>query len=127
MTPHFNVYDDPKLRCSCGCGGLPSLEFMQKVEALRVLYGKPMKVSSGYRCPEYNAKVSKTGSTGPHTTGRAIDIAIERGDAFELVALALSSSMFTGLGVQQKGQGRFIHLDDLPNGDGQPRPTIWSY
>jgi hypothetical protein len=40
--------------------------------------------------------------------------------------LALAKG-FTGIGVQQKGGGRFIHLDNLPNGPGQPRPTVWSY
>jgi len=31
--------------------------------------------------------------------------------------------------VNQKGPhaARFIHLDDLPDAEGQPRPTIWSY
>jgi zinc D-Ala-D-Ala carboxypeptidase len=30
---------------------------------------------------------------------------------------------FTGIGVQQKGTGRFLHLDTLEN----LRPTVWSY
>jgi zinc D-Ala-D-Ala carboxypeptidase len=34
---------------------------------------------------------------------------------------------FTGIGVSQKGAIRFIHVDDLPDAPGQPRPTIWSY
>jgi zinc D-Ala-D-Ala carboxypeptidase len=31
---------------------------------------------------------------------------------------------FTGIGVQQKGSGRFIHLDTM---EGGTRPTVWSY
>jgi hypothetical protein len=31
---------------------------------------------------------------------------------------------FTGIGVQQKGSRRFIHLDVLQN---PPRPNVWSY
>lgn len=124
MTEHFTKRE---LACQCGCGGLPDQDFMQKVEALRVLYGKPLKVTSAYRCPDHNARVSSTGRTGPHTTGRAIDFAVERADAIRLIALALSMTTFTGLGVNQKGQGRFVHLDDLPNKEGQPRPTVWSY
>lgn len=34
---------------------------------------------------------------------------------------------FTGIGIQQKGGDRYIHLDNLPNAPGQPRPTVWSY
>ncbi len=34
-----------------------------------------------------------------------------------------------GIGIKQKGDyaSRFVHLDDLPNGSGQPRPWCWSY
>jgi hypothetical protein len=32
-----------------------------------------------------------------------------------------------GLGVAQKGEGRFIHVDDLTSDDGFPRPWVWSY
>lgn len=100
--------------------------FLMDVDELRHRYGKPLVVSSGYRCSRYNAQVSSTGDTGPHTTGLAVDFAVDRGAAFELLHLALSMG-FTGIGVQQKGGGRFLHLDKLPNAPGQPRPTIWSY
>lgn len=123
MTPHFS---DAELACRCGCGMLPKRDFMERVEILRLRYGRPMRVTSAARCPEYNAKVSSTGRTGPHTTGRAIDIGIDRADAYELLGLALDAG-FSGIGVQQKGQGRFLHLDDLIDEPGQPRPTIWSY
>jgi hypothetical protein len=38
--------------------------------------------------------------------------------------MALESNLFTGIGIQQKGGARFIHLDDLT---GVGRPTVWSY
>jgi uncharacterized protein YcbK (DUF882 family) len=123
MTPHFSSVE---LACKCGCGKLPRLAFMEKIETLRLAYGKPLKVTSAARCPEHNVKVSGTGGTGPHTTGRAIDFAIDRGDAYQLASLAFASG-FTGIGFQQKGSNRFLHVDDLPNAPGQPRPTVWSY
>lgn len=126
MTPHFNVETDKKLTCSCGCGMLPAQDFMDKVEQLRVRYGKPLTVTSAARCPDYNAKVSSTGRTGPHTTGRAIDFGVQGPDALQIIALAVEMG-FTGIGVNQKGGGRFIHIDDLPNGPGCPRPFVWSY
>lgn len=119
MTPHFRKEE---LYCRCGCKLLPKQDFMDKVEALRVKLGFPFQVTSAARCPEYNAKVSSTGLTGPHTTGRAIDIGIRGKDALRLVHAALEAG-FTGIGVQQKGLSRFIHIDDLQEG----RPTIWSY
>jgi len=105
----------------------PAADFMAKVERLREAWGKPMVVTSGARCPKWNAVVSKTGEAGPHTTGRAIDFAVDRGEAYRLLALAFSLGLFTGIGVNQKGGGRFLHFDDLPDAPGQPRPTLWSY
>lgn len=100
--------------------------FMARLERLRLVFGKPMPISSGYRSPAHNAAVSTTGETGPHTTGRAADILVRGADALTLIGLATDLG-FTGIGVSQKGPSRFIHLDDLPDAPGQPRPTIWSY
>lgn len=105
---------------------LPKQDFMERVETLRLRYGKALRVTSAARCPDYNAKVSSTGRTGPHTTGRAIDFGIDRADAYDLLALALVMG-FSGIGVHQKGKERFLHLDDLTDEPGQPRSTIWSY
>lgn len=113
--------------CKCGCGtNLIDSQFVQELDDLRGEYGLPMIVNSGYRCPKHNAQVSDTGESGPHTTGRASDIAVDRGNAYRLLKIALNRG-FTGIGVQQRGAARYLHLDNLPNSPGQPRPTIWSY
>jgi zinc D-Ala-D-Ala carboxypeptidase len=100
--------------------------FMDSLEQLRSAYGKPMPITSGYRCPKHNAAVSNTGGDGPHTTGRAADIGVRGSDAKRLLSEALKLG-FTGIGINQKGNARFIHVDDLPNGATCPRPTVWSY
>jgi zinc D-Ala-D-Ala carboxypeptidase len=100
--------------------------FVDELDELRHRLGFSLVVTSGYRCPEHNAQISKTGRTGPHTTGRAADLRVDRGRAYQLLKMALLLG-FTGIGVHQKGAGRFIHLDNLPNGEGQPRPTVFSY
>ena len=123
MTPHFKKEE---LTCKCGCGMLPQVDFMDKIEALRVSCAFSFPVTSAARCPDHNARVSGTGRTGPHTTGRAIDIGVQGSQAVTLLRAALASG-FTGIGVSQKGGGRFIHLDDLPNGPNCPRPFVWSY
>lgn len=101
--------------------------FLDRLQRLRDLYGKPLRIMSGYRSPEYNNKVSFTGLNGPHTTGRAVDILIDRAEAYKLLVVALDCG-FTGVGVAQKGptSSRFLHLDDLEAPD-HPRPNIWSY
>jgi uncharacterized protein YcbK (DUF882 family) len=98
--------------------------FMARLQRLRLAFGRPMVVSSGFRHFTHPIEARKP-RPGAHSTGRAVDIAVQGADARELLALAIDHG-FTGLGVQQKGAGRFIHLDDL-GGSEWPRPTIWSY
>lgn len=124
---HFSA---DEMRCRCGCGAaLMMPAFMDALEAVRAAYARPMRVTSGYRCPAHNAAVSGSGPAGPHTTGRAVDIAVHGADALLLAGIALEPGRMTGLGVMQKGpaSGRYLHLDDLAGRAGQPRPWLWSY
>lgn len=121
---HFRAEE---FACKCGCGlNLIDHQFVTELDDLRHSLGFALPITSGYRCPRHNAKVSSTGLTGPHTTGRAADIAVSHGRAYEVLQAALMLK-FTGIGINQKGASRFIHLDNLPNAPGQPRATIWSY
>lgn len=99
-------------------------DFMARLQRLRTAYGKPMKITSGYRDKTHPIEAKKT-APGAHASGRACDVAIRGAEAVELLKLALELG-FTGIGVQQKGDGRFLHLDDIEDGT-QPRPMIWSY
>lgn len=105
-------------------------EFMDRLQNLRLAYGRPMILSSAYRTPEYNAQVSKSGRTGAHTE-RAVDVKVYGHQTFELIALAIGLG-FTGIGVAQEPArphaARFVHLDDIPpNHPHNPRPMFWSY
>lgn len=97
---------------------------MEKLEELREKVGFPMYLSSAYRCPDYNAKVS-SGETGSHTQGKAVDVRIAGEKAFELLKHALILG-FHGIGISQTGatEQRFLHLDIADN---IPRPRIWTY
>ena len=99
-------------------------EFMARLQRLRAAYGRPMKITSGFRHRSHPVEARKV-ATGAHTLGRAADVAVAGADAIRLVVLAAEFG-FTGIGVQQKGEARFIHLDDVP-GNLLPRPAIWSY
>ncbi|MCE7901245.1 MAG: DUF882 domain-containing protein [Gammaproteobacteria bacterium PRO9] len=100
--------------------------FLELLDELRHRAGFPIKISSGYRCPEHNQAVSHTGLNGPHTTGHAADLDVNRRQALSVLRVSLNLP-FTGVGVQQRGSGRFIHLDNLTEPEYTPRPTIWSY
>ena len=112
-------------RCS-GSDSHMNSEFMDKVVKLRKLCNFPFEVRGGYRCPDRNKEISKTGLNGPHTTGKAIDISISGPEAYLLVLLAMELN-FTGIGIHQKGPigERHVHLDSgIP---GKKRPKIWTY
>jgi uncharacterized protein YcbK (DUF882 family) len=100
-------------------------DFMVKLVKLRDLLGKPMKITSGYRSKETNDAVGGA-ENSPHMYGKAVDVYIQGADALRLIELALQVG-FVGIGVSQKGQSRFIHIDTMDNSPNQPRPTIWSY
>ena len=104
------------------------LGFLEKLDVLRAAFGRPLALSSAYRCPAHNAAVSKTGERGPHTTGKAVDILAHGPDAVTLLRLA-SQQGFTGIGVSQRGfsGSRFLHVDMLSASEGFPRPNLWSY
>lgn len=122
-SPYFT---QDEMRCQCGCNqdGM-NAEFMERLTSLRADWGKPMIVTSAYRCPQHPIE-SKKAKPGAHASGRAVDIAVQGEDAHKFLSVAFGHG-FTGIGVQQKGGGRFIHLDDLTKDEGWPRPTIWSY
>ena len=126
MTAKWRHFKFSEFTCQCGCGGNDiDAIFVTKLDGLRHALGFPFIITSGYRCPEHNNKVSNSGFTGAHTTGRAVDIRASNVEAFLIVSRAHEFG-FTGIGVNQKGKSRFIHLDDLNEGRFF-RPNIWSY
>jgi uncharacterized protein YcbK (DUF882 family) len=107
-------------------------ESIQWLEKLRLAVRRPVRINSGYRCPEHNDAVSKSGLNGPHTVTAndnvAVDIGVSGTEAYIVLREACKLD-FTGLGIAQKGgySGRIIHLDRIRPGDRIPRPGVWSY
>jgi len=121
----MKYFTDKEFACRC-CGKSEMNDrLLDALDKMRELCCFPFIISSGYRCPEYNNKVSSTGLTGPHTTGKAVDIVVSGKDAHKLLKYAYMYN-FTGIGISQRGDHskRFIHLDII---EGNTRPWIWSY
>lgn len=99
--------------------------FIRRIDELRHRLGEPVIITSGYRTPAYNMKVSSTGADGPHTTGKAADILCHGTKAFEVLRLAMGLG-FTGIGLKQSGphSSRFIHIDMI---ESNIRPWVWTY
>ena len=110
-----------ELQCSC-CGKTnPNSEFielMNRIQLLRDLVGFSLPISSGYRCSKHPIEAKKT-RPGMHQIA-AVDIAVSRAQAHKVIKVAYDLG-FTGIGVNQKGDKRFVHLDLRES------PTIWSY
>lgn len=116
-------FTEAEFRCKhTGLSGMQK-EFMDKLYQIRRAYGKPMKISSGYRHKTHPIEAKKGHTTGEHTTGFCCDVAVRGADAVRLIQIALNQGI-TRIGVQQKGTGRFIHLGMSPR---HTNPTIWSY
>lgn len=101
---------------------------LKLLQELRDLFGKPISLSSAYRCPAYNESVSGTGLDGPHTTGKAVDVRCFGNEAHQILKLALSLG-YSGIGVSQRNAhrpARFIHLDTIST-TLPTRPWVWSY
>ena len=97
------------------------------LQRVRAICG-PLTVTSGYRSPRHSKEAAKGRSGGPHTLGKAADIRCAGTQAFEILHTALDEG-FTGIGIDQRGEDRFLHLDVITHLDDFPavRPTIWSY
>jgi len=119
LYPNFSAKE---FDCShCGKNEMRP-EFMGKLQAFRMQYGKPMRITSGYRCPEHPLEAKKS-KPGAHASGLACDVGVDGQEAYDILKLAFQLG-FKGIGVNQKGTGRFIHLDMLEEA---PRPNVWSY
>jgi zinc D-Ala-D-Ala carboxypeptidase len=95
-------------------------EFMKLLQALRLMYGKPMTITSGYRHHTHPVEARKGHTTGEHTLGVCCDIACSGADRYHIIRLALKLG-FPRIGIAKK----FIHLGI--GGAGLPSPTIWDY
>lgn len=123
-NPYFK---QEELECRCGCRRLPEPQLVLHLIAMRRAAGFPFVITSGFRCCTHNMRVAQTGPDGPHTTGLAADIAVQGGQAVKVLKLALEEGA-TGLGIDQKNAGRFLHIDFIPEDHPTiPRPMIWSY
>lgn len=124
-TPYAPEFTREEFECKHTGECEMRVDFMDALHRLRIHYGKPMRITSGYRSPEHPIEARKP-KPGAHAMGICCDVGVSGENALNLIELALAHG-FTGLGVNQKGSARFIHLDMGTVADGLPRPIVWSY
>lgn len=119
--PHFTRAE---LECRCGCGAWEMDPWlMERLEAMRLIHGKPIYLSSARRCESHNAEIGG-GDNSRHVgfEGGAVDVACYGSTAYELLRLAIVVGI-QGIGLKQDGpySERFIHLDN------RSHATAWTY
>lgn len=102
-----------------GSGDRMDLQFIRLLDQLRALYGKPLRINSGYRTKEHNEFVGGVPFSA-HTKGLAADVQVVGNEMrYWLIAKALE------LGFQRIGVAKtYIHLDIDQS---LPFPRIWLY
>lgn len=113
--------------CGCGCG---LHKFDPRMHALlnraRKQYGRPMVLTSGCRCPEWNAHEGGRPDSAHMVLGdgwcHAADIrCVSNADRWELV------EVFRQLGITRMGFGKtFLHVDNA-TGVKHPPSRYWLY
>jgi zinc D-Ala-D-Ala carboxypeptidase len=119
ISPHF---DSDEFKCKCGkcIGGKVSAKLLMILEDVRTEYAKPMTITSGGRCEDWNRHEGGEPNSyhlfNETTPIRAVDIFCPNSyDRYQLIKLAMKYGI-GGIGV---GLG-FIHFDIGP-------PRVFDY
>ncbi len=115
---HFKSreFDSPDMP---GSGAGMSRVFVEKLDLLRSMLGRPLKINSGLRTQAHNKRIGGKPASA-HLEGLAADISCkESRKRLDIVRLALK------LGIHRIGIGKtFIHLD---NSRTLPQRVMWLY
>jgi len=119
LTKNFSTSE---FRCKC-CGGVVvNQQLVAMLQRMRDQLGRPMVITSGYRCLRHNALVGGV-SDSYHMQGMAADVVYQGGlELLTLVQAAISAG-FKRIGIYSIGIYRrgFVHLD-VGN---MPSPAMW--
>lgn len=112
----MKYFTDGEFACK-HCGELPyggmNPALMEALDKLRAMYGRPIYVSSGYRCTYWNM-INGGVPNSQHKQGNAADIWVN-GDYDEFYELVVASNLFDGIGHYPEQE--FVHVDCRDNGN----------
>lgn len=109
MTKNFSRYE---FDCPCGCGTqMVDPELAEKLQRIRDVVGKKIKITSGYRCLKRNQDAGG-GTNSRHRYGMAADWRLED-RSLNPVALGILAveAGFGGVGIYWYGNYAFVHAD----------------
>lgn len=86
-----------------------SRRIVEGLENIRSRVGSAITITSGYRHPAYNKRVSESGTTGSHTAGHAIDIQKVPSLSYEQLARIVIDEFGCNIGLGMGGN--MVHFD----------------
>lgn len=123
LSEHFRVEE-----FHCGCAGadchltLLHPHLVSALQTLRSRLGRPLRLTSGYRCQRHNRQVGGR-RRSYHTRGMAADVACASPEALEELARAAAEVPAVGA-IGRYPLRSFVHLDVRPRRAGGP--VTWS-
>ena len=116
LTKNFNREE---YACKCGCGrDNIKNELVYKVQQVRDILGKSIRINSGVRCIRHNGNIGAA-ETSSHIDGWAADLAY-KGSAERYQLLNAAMQVFNRVGIAKN----FIHVDvDSTKSPG----VVWLY
>lgn len=106
ITPHFKVRE---FACSDGSDVVfVATSLVDILEAIRVHFGRPVTITSGYRTVSYNAGLKNSSKKSQHCNGLAADIKVEGHTPLEVYNYTCSLlGDHGGVGIYNT----FVHVD----------------
>tara|TARA_R110000824_G_scaffold54726_3_gene151171 strand:- start:1142 stop:1510 length:369 start_codon:yes stop_codon:yes gene_type:complete len=102
LTANFSSHE---FRCACCETSNMDIEFVDRLQFVRDVIGKSLKINSGFRCFSHNRTVGGADNSS-HLTGVAADIRCTT-SADRMVLLNVLPDYFNRIGIASK----FIHVD----------------
>jgi hypothetical protein len=94
---------------------------MSILDQIRNSLGKPITISSGYRCAEYNRTIPSSRNTSSHIKGLAVDIKCTSSrQRYELLNIIVPKRECRRIGEADT----FLHLDI---DESKPQDVWWRY
>ena len=110
-----------EFKCPCGCTRqMVDSELVEKMQAVREKLGKPIKITSGYRCIPHNAAV-KGSSGSKHRYGMAADWRMKDRNINPVALGIIATQYFKAVGIYWYDGCAIVHTDtrDTPGQRGR--------
>ncbi|MDR3321416.1 MAG: peptidase M15 [Synergistaceae bacterium] len=103
LTPHFRLCE---FECRCCRTAMVASELPGMLEELRAAWGRPIRITSGYRCERHNIAVGGA-LRSLHRLGRAVDISATRSEQIMIIDMAKAAGFSS---ILLGNERNYIHI-----------------